>query len=227
MILTRSWACSLAITTTPMTSRSGHRSHRRPWAQTDSRSHLSLLGLRPSTRKLSTGGSNLGRLYCKHKQRRCVGSIDSGKSQPCLRRELYYKAAVSGILSLLWAARLLSLSCSVPRSQRWFFRSRAHWPKTNWRPPTLAYRRSTIQAIFWQIRRIDSWCFAILARDGRTSAALIVCSVFLPKTSISQLWLVSRIALYNPSPHYGNSYDGCKNRRPPSLSCSSDAYWHR
>ena len=73
-------------------------------------------------RKLSTAGSNRGQLYWKRKPSRYVESIDSGKSQRYLKRELYYNAGASGIPSSPSAARLLSSSWFALRFPKWFFR---------------------------------------------------------------------------------------------------------
>ena len=73
-------------------------------------SHSSSSGPRPNTRRPSMAGSNPGRQYWKHGAGRCAESIDSGKSQLCLKREVYYEAVASGIPSSRWATHPLSWS---------------------------------------------------------------------------------------------------------------------
>ena len=198
-ILTRSWGSFPAIITTPMTSRSGRLSDRRQRARNSSAGHSLSSGRRLSTQKPNTAGSNRGLLYWKHKLSRCVESIDFGKSQRYLRRERYCKAVASGIPSSLSAARLLFSSWFVRKFPMLFFRWRARWPITIWRPPTHSCPSSTFRATSWPIRRKDFWCFAILARDGQTLVALTECSACLPDPSISRLGFVKQMDLRHKS----------------------------
>ena len=112
-ILTRSWGSFPAIITTPMTSRSGPSSDRRQRAPCNSPGHSSSSEPRPSTRKLSTAGSN--RASCRGTRAKPLCRVNRFWEKPALpqaRALLQSGCLWNTFVTIGSAATFLELVCS-------------------------------------------------------------------------------------------------------------------